>query len=218
MINHEGVRPEKIHVINLGYNFDLYHKPHPEKVIQIKKQLNCEFVLVIISRMNASKRHMVAAQVLFELIKKGLNVKMIMMDDGIEKNKVVSFLKEKGIEDKVLFTGFINNTMDHLATADLLLHPSISEASNQVVKEAAFLSIPSVVCKGVGDFEEYIVNEKNGFLVDKENALNEMVSIIQNYYSNKGQLKSMGEKIRAEVLTRFAIEPVCDKYLELAKK
>jgi glycosyltransferase involved in cell wall biosynthesis len=218
MITYEGVPSDKIHVINLGYNFDLYHKPDPKIVAEIKKQLNCEFILIMISRMNSSKRHMLAAQMLFELIQKGLNVKMIMMDEGTEKENVLSYLKSKQIEDQVLFTGFINNTMDHLAAADLLIHPSISEASNQVVKEAGLVSVPSIVCKGVGDFDEYIVNAKNGFLVDKENAASEMAHVIGDYYHKKNELRSIGARMHDEVVKRFAIDPVCEKYIELARK
>jgi glycosyltransferase involved in cell wall biosynthesis len=216
MVDHEGVSPHKIMVINLGYNFELYHKPDPAKVKEIRTAMNCEMLLIVISRMNPPKQHIVAAEVLNELIQKKLNVKMIMMDDGTEKEKVVAFLKSKGIEDKVLFTGFVNNTMDHLSASDLLLHPSITEASNQVVKEAAWLYKPSIVCKGVGDFDEYIVHEVNGFSVNKNNVVNEMTELIERYYRRKEELKIIGERIHSEVLNRFAIDRVCEQYIKLA--
>lgn len=213
---HEGVDPTKIRVVNLGYNFDLYHKPDPANAARIKKEMNCEFLLIMIGRMNRSKNHIAAANVLRDLIKKGLDVKMIMMDEGAEKENIVQFLKENNILNKVLFTGFLNNTMDHLSAADLLIHPSISEASNQVVKEAALLNKPSLVCRGVGDFEEYISHEQNGFLVDKNNVVTEMVEVIERYYTKKEELQKMGSKIHDVVVKRFAIDPVCEQYLEMA--
>ncbi|MDZ4664884.1 MAG: glycosyltransferase family 4 protein [Bacteroidota bacterium] len=216
MIKHEGVSPQKIQVIHLGYNFNLYHKPDPAIASEIRNTMNCKMLLIIISRMTRSKQHVLAAQVLDNLLKKKLDVKMIMMDQGKEKERIVEFLRTKGIEDKVLFTGFVNNTMNYLNAADLLVHPSFTEASNQVVKEAALLNKPSIVCKRVGDFEEYIVNEQNGFLVDPNNLVNEMTEMIEKYYTRIDDLKKLGSNIHDTVITRFSIDPVCDQYLELA--
>jgi len=216
MVNYESVDQKKIRIIHLGYNFDLYHKPDPVNVNEIRNKMNCKMLLIIISRMTRSKQHILAVQVLDNVLKKNLDVKMIIMDEGTEKENIVAFLKSKGIEDKVLFTGFVNNTMDHLSAADLLIHPSFTEASNQVVKEAALLFKPSVVCKNVGDFEEYIINQQNGFLVDQNNLVNEMTEVIEKYYSKAEDLKKFGSNIHDAVLTRFSIDPVCDQYIELA--
>lgn len=217
MTKYEGVDPKKIQVIYLGYNFNLYHKPDPVKVRAIRENMNCKLLLIMISRMTKSKQHLLAAQVLNNLLKRNLDVKMIMMDEGTEKDSIVTYLRTHGIEDKVLFTGFVNNTMDHLSAADLLVHPSFTEASNQVVKEAALLYKPSIVSKGVGDFEEYIINEQNGFLVDQDNLVNQMTDVIERYSTKMEDLKKQGSNIHNTVLTRFSIDPVCDQYLELAK-
>ena len=216
MTNYEGVDPKKIQVIFLGYNFNLYHKPDSVKVNKIRDEMKCKMLLIIISRMTKSKQHILAVQVLYNLLKRNLDVKMIIMDEGTEKDNIVTFLRTKEIEDKVLFTGFVNNTMDHLSAADLLIHPSLTEASNQVVKEAALLYKPSVVSKRVGDFEEYIINEQNGFLVEPNDLVNEMTEVIEKNYSRMEDLKKLGSNIHDTVLERFAIDPVCDQYLELA--
>jgi glycosyltransferase involved in cell wall biosynthesis len=217
MVNHEAVSPKKIHVINLGYNFELYHKPDLQKVKEIRELMNCKMILIVVSRMTASKRHIAAVQVLNNLIKKNLDVKMIMMDEGAEKTNIVAFLRNNHIEEKVVFTGFVNNTMNYMAAAHLLVHPSITEASNQVVKEAALLYKPAIVCKNVGDFDEYIINEKNGFIVDQSNLVSGMTEVIEKYYNKMEVLNSLGSKIHDTVLERFAIDPVCDQYLKLAK-
>src|SRR6185436_12126176 len=114
-----------------------------------------------------------------------------------------------------LFTGFVKNTADYLKASDLLLHPSLSEASNQVVREAGLLGKPSVVCEGVGDFNEYVVNEKNGFIVDRKNVLEGMKKIVARFYDDPTQLEKIGATMRETVVSKFKIDPVCEQYLGL---
>lgn len=217
MVEHENVKPEKIVVIPLGYNFNLYHKPDPMKVMEIKKKMNCHLLLILIARMTAGKRHIIALQVLDKLIKENLDIKLLVLDKGAEENNLRAFVKENGLEERILFTGFLNNTMDYVAAADLLIHPSVIEASNQVVKEAALLDTPCMACRGIGDFDEIITDRENGFLVSKENTVTEMSEIIREYYGKKDQLKEIGKRLKKQVLNKFSIETVIEKYLELAE-
>jgi glycogen(starch) synthase len=216
MIEKENVRPAKIVVIPLGYNFDLYNKPDPGSVALIKKEMNCHLLLIIIARMTAGKRHIVALEVLNKLVKEGLDIKLILLDRGVEEENLRSFIRDNGLDGKVLFTGFLNNTMDYVAAADLLIHPSVIEASNQVVREAGILEKPCIVCDGVGDFDEYIINRVNGFLVSRENTFPEMSGLVKEYYYKKDELKAIGARFREEVLNKFGIENIVDDYLRVA--
>lgn len=216
LIKVEKVKPEKIIVIPLGYNFNLYDQPDLKKVLAIREKMQSELLLIVIGRMNQNKRHIIALQVLEKLVSEKLSVKMIILDEGIEEQKLKSFVAEKKLSDYVLFTGFLNNTMDHLAASDLLIHPSISEASNQVVKEAAILNKPSIVCSEVGDFDDYIEHKKNGLLVSKENCLDSMYNLIKEYYYKQNELKNMGQEINAVVKSKFNISAVGLAYLRLA--
>lgn len=216
MTGKENVRPDKIVVIPLGYDFDLYNKPDPEEVSKIKKQMDCHLLLIIIARMTAGKRHVIALQVLNKLVKEGLDIRLLILDRGAEEENLRAFIRENDLDQRVLFTGFLNNTMDYVAAADLVLHPSIIEASNQVVREAAILEKPCIVCDGVGDFNEYIINKQNSFLVAKENTLNEMCDVVREYYNKKEELKKIGTRFKEEVLKKFGIENVVEEYLQVA--
>ncbi len=215
LTEHEGVDAGKIKVIKLGYDFNLYPVPSQSEVEKIRKQMQCKMLLAVVSRMTANKNILAATQVLVDLRNKGKDVKMIIMDDGPEKQNIKNFLKKEGMEQSVLFTGFVNNMVDYLKASDLVLHPSLSEASNQIVREAGLLNKPSIVCAGVGDFEEYVVNEKNGFMVDKKNVVDEMTKIVERYYTDPTQLEKIGANMREAVISKFQIDPVREQYLGL---
>lgn len=217
LIKIEKIKPEKIIVIPLGYNFNLYDKPDFKKALAIRENMQSELLLIIIGRMTENKRHIIALQVLERLISEKFSVKMIILDEGIEESKLKLFVAEKKLGNNVLFTGFLKNTMDYLEASDLLIHPSISEASSQVVKEAAILNKPSIVCNEVGDFDEYMIHKKNGFLVSKENCLDSMYELVKEYYYKKTELKNMGREINTVVKSKFDINPVGLAYLQLAE-
>ena len=107
--------------------------------------------------------------------------------------------------------------MDYLAAADLAIQPSIIEASNQVMKEAAIVDVPCMACHGIGDFDEMIEHGYDGLLVSKDNAIEEMCVVIREYYPRKDELKAMGKRMKQKVLDKFNVENVIDKYLALAE-
>lgn len=215
MITHENVSADKVKVIPLGYDFARYDKPDPDDVDTIRSGLSCHLVLIVIARMTARKRHIVALEALNQLVNDGLDVKMILLDHGSEEDNLRKFIAEKKLGERVIFTGFLNNTMNYLAAADLILHPSLIESSNQIVKEAALLSKPSIACSGIGDFDEYFRHRENGFLVSIENTADEMYSLVKEYYNKKEELQAMGERMKAEVLRRFDIKTVSEQYLSM---
>lgn len=215
MLLREKIKPTKIKVIPLGYNFSLYEPIDKAQVANIRAQLDCQLILIVIGRMTANKRHIDALCVLKKLIDNNCNVKMLILDNGVEKPNLEKYIQENRLENRIIFTGFLNNIMNHLAASDILVHPSISEASNQVVKEAGVLEIPSIVCANIGDFDEYIKHKENGFVVSKANVQEEMFKILYEIYNDKSILPTLGQAIKTEVKNRFAIDKISNEYLNL---
>ena len=99
---------------------------------------------------------------------------------------------------------------------DLQVHLSESEASNNVVKEFALLGKPSIVCKNVGDFEDYCTNE-NSYLIKKDFNIVDLKSIVIRAINNKQELKRKGEELRKKIKSLFSIDTVIPKYLDVLK-
>jgi hypothetical protein len=76
----------------------------------------------------------------------------------------VKITEDYKITNEVVFTSQVNNIRDYMDCCDLQVHLSESEAGNNVVKEFALLGKPSIICKNVGDFEDYRTSE-NSYLI-----------------------------------------------------
>jgi glycosyltransferase involved in cell wall biosynthesis len=90
-----------------------------------------------------------------------------------------------------------------MAASDLLIHPSLTEASNNVVKEMGVLEKGVAVCRNVGDFNDYIEEGRNGFFIDRDNLKQTVEKIIRIAYKDKEKLAVMGKELRKDVLRLF---------------
>jgi glycosyltransferase involved in cell wall biosynthesis len=153
-------------------------------------------------------------ELVYLLKKDGFNINLLIVGSGQLENELIKITESYKITNEVVFTNQVNNIRDYMACCDLQVHLSESEASNNVVKEFALLGKPSIICKNVGDFEDYCTNE-NSYLIKKYFDLVDLKSIVVQIINNKKDLVRKGKKIRSTVKSIFSIDNVITKYLNV---
>lgn len=212
MVEKEKIKSNKIKVIPLAYNFDLYAKPDRKIVREIKIQYPCEMLLLIACRMVKAKRAELSIQLTQQLIAEGFDVKLLVLGSGPELETLQTQVKTLSLEAKVFVLGFKTNIMDYLAACDLLVHPSLMDSSSVIIKEAGLNAKPVIACAGIGDVDEYLVSGQNAFLVSEKNTLEEMALKIKSFYRNTALLKYVGENLQEVVVQRFNILKIIETY------
>lgn len=207
IVEQEKVNSNKIGVIPYIYDFSLYKKPNEEIVHEITHQNKAELLLLMCSRFVANKRH----SLIFELMNKWvhddrLDIKLMLLDSGplFEDSKLL--VKNMKLEEHITFVGFTENFVEYMKAADILIHPSLSETSSSTVKEMGLLSKTVAVCKNVGDFEDYIQPNQNGFLISDQNSFAELDHLVSRLYQDKQCLQSMGKKLNQTVIEKFGLD------------
>jgi len=215
IVKNETTDINKYIVLPYIYDFSKYASPNDEVVAEIRKQYNAELLLLFSSRFIELKRPFVALSVLKTLIENGLDVKLLLLDDGPLKNEMQKYIIEYNLSDKAFIIGFRKDYINFFKACDILIHPSLTDASNSTVKEMALLEKCVIVCKNTGDFDEYIINNENGFLVNKENTVDEMVKNISDLYHNREKMKILGTKLKHVVLNKFSSSNnIINKYIK----
>jgi glycosyltransferase involved in cell wall biosynthesis len=204
MVHYEKADPKKISIIPYIYHFDQYAKPDPEQVKMIRTQYPARLLIVTASRMVKMKRHMLVLPVYKRLIELGLDIKVLLLDQGEERPNLEQYVKDQKLEDKIFFLGFRKNIIDYLAAADLLVHPSYTEASSSLVKEFGIMKKPVIVCSGVGDFDQYIDHMKNGLIVKPPDEKDEFEKYIQYIYDHPRAGEEMGKRLHDRVFEVFS--------------
>jgi glycosyltransferase involved in cell wall biosynthesis len=212
MVAREGIPGRKIKHINLAYDFGLYGQADRLEVQKIRDRYPAEILLLAACRFTAFKRPDLAIRTVRALTDRGLNVTLILLGQGEMKNDLQALATELCVEGRVAMPGYVSNVLDYMAAADFFLHPSLLDSSCVAVKEAGLVRLPVVVCQGVGDFDDYLVHERNGFSVHKDHFVDEAAALIVKNYHDKNRLALLGENLRKSVLDLFSVENVIRQY------
>lgn len=204
MEKYEKCKMTKVKLIPYIYDFTTYQQPDPAKVKTLRNHYACHLLLIMVSRMIVSKQHMPVFEVVRKLADEGLSVKIIVMDEGSLRSQLEEFIKINKLNDHIFLTGFQEDFVNYMAAADLLMHPSVTEASSNVVKEMGLLKKGVAVCEHVGDFDDYIKDMENGYILQPSSLNASIERVIRDAYSRKEALDTMGEKLNQAVFQRFS--------------
>jgi len=215
MIKCEGANDKKIVVMQYLYDFNMYNKPNLMVVESLGTKYNANLLLLMCARLIKLKGHSMVFKIVKELVQEeNLDIKMIVLDDGPEKEELEKYIFENQLENHIFMLGYSDDIVSIMASSDLMIHPSLTEASNSAVKEMAQLGKTCVVCDGVGDFSDYFENNRNGFLVNPNTMQLDIKKIIIEVYGNKSKLVEMGNRLKETVSDRFGVTKVnVDKFI-----
>lgn len=205
----------KYKVLPYIYDFSKYAIPDPVIVEEIKQKYEAKLILLFCSRFVELKRPMVVLNVVKQLIEDGLDIKLLILDDGPMRVEMETFIGNNKLDSKVFIIGFRKDYINFFQVSDILLHPSLTDASNSTVKEMALLEKCIIACENTGDFDEYIIHNQNGYLVKKDDTVNEMKGIVHELYSNKTKIKELGSRLKTDVLRKFSnSKDIIDLYVK----
>lgn len=205
MLKKEKVDERKIRLIPYMYNFEQMCRLDLAAVKKIRAQYQAKLLLIMVSRLTPYKRHLIILPLVRKLVEEGLDIRMLIMDDGPEEESIKNYIEKHKLQNRIFMLGFRINILEYIAAADILVHPSLTEASNSAVKEAGLLQKAVLVCKGVGDFDDYICHGENGFMLDPTSYVHEAENIIRKLYVHSVEVDKVGQALAEEVRQRFSI-------------
>lgn len=212
MVEKEKVRGNKIQVVPIAFNFELFKIPKEEDVFEIRKKYNGAVLLLTIGRLNVLKRPYHSIDVLKRLVENGVPAKLILLGIGEEQISIEKYIQDNKLSEHVFLTGFSSEPLLFMEASDFILHPSISESSSIIVKEAGLVKKPCIVCKGIGDFDDYMIHNQNGFLVSKNSFVSDSFDIIVNTWQNKTLLDNIGKNLHDDILRLFDVNHIIKEY------
>ena len=93
---------------------------------------------------------------------------LFITGDGPERNEVVRYSQELGIESSVILLGHLSDPSEVLSQIDIFCLSSDTEQAPMVVLEAMAAGLP-IVSTDVGDVKVMVARENRPFVVEKDN-------------------------------------------------
>ena len=96
-------------------------------------------------------------------VRKNPHVRLLIVGDGPEKQRLETLCHDKGIQDSVVFTGQQENVLPYLRAMDVFLLTSLREQMPMTILEAMAVGVP-VIATRVGEIPHMIDDGVNGFV------------------------------------------------------
>ena len=124
--------------------------------------------------------------------------------------------KALGVDDHVIFTGYVNPVWDCLDAMDIFVLPTLSEGLGVSVLEAMAMGKP-VIASNVGGIPEIIEHGQNGYLVPPGDAA-ALASAIIRLIENARIRSSFSLKGRERVAARFSAQRMVEDTARLLER
>lgn len=189
---------EKIAVIYNGIDLQ---KIDNQKFEKIYTRQNNEFIIGNAGRLEKQKGQRNLILIAEILKQKNINFKILIAGSGRLETELKEFAKEKNVDDKIIFLGFVENIKSFMQSIDLFVLTSYWEGFGYVIAEAMAAQKPTIAFN-LSSNPELVQNEKTGFLVP-EKDIETFCKKIEMLNSNKKLLEKMGKNARQLVEQKF---------------
>ncbi|WP_428398095.1 glycosyltransferase [Marinobacter salarius] len=152
--------PGKVYKI---FNFIDVENIHSEWGV-VNRSRNSELQLGIIGRLVSVKRVDIFIKTVEQLNKQGIPCTGSIVGTGPLESTLRSMAKERNIDHKITFKGFINPALGEMCLFDVLLMTSDHEGLPMALLEALALGVP-IIAHYTGGIPEVLSFGKGGFLV-----------------------------------------------------
>lgn len=208
-----------IEAIFEGIDIRVFSPNANASIIQEKYNLNKYHLILSTGRMVERKGFKYLLEAVPYVLEMYPNSKFFLGGEGPEKRNLISLVETLGIEDNVVFTGFIpdKDFPNYLKACDVFVLPSIVDSNGDtegfglVLVEAMGCGTP-VVGSNVGGIPSIIKNGYNGFLVP-EKSPKELADRIIELLSDEKLVKEFEENGLRTVREKFSWEHISKKYL-----
>lgn len=196
-----GVRASRLRVVHNATNPDPV-ECDPAAAFALRRSLGIshEHCLVLAAgRLSREKGHsdLVTAFRYLAQQQPATPICLVLAGDGPERHRIEAMTKSLGGNHRVLFPGHVSDLRAYYAMADLMVLPSHSEGSPNVLLEAMAAGLP-IVATSVGGVPEIVCHGQSAILVEprKPRALAQGISLL---LSDRSLAKQLGTNARRAV-------------------
>ncbi len=210
-----GVRPERISVQHNSVRE--FVAPSEARIQRLREELGIPAstqVLLSVGRLSREKGQadLIEAARLLRNKNPQAEFRFVIAGEGPDRAMLTRIVRENNLESDFVFVGHISDIAPYYGLAELVVLPSHSEGSPNVLLEAMAAGRP-IVATEVGGVPDIATNEREAILVEKENpsALAEAMDRVRADASLKAKLAEAA-RLKAQ---SYSPQAYCDSILAL---
>lgn len=218
MIRNNRIRPDRIESVPTGIDETLYDPSRYDRG-QCRASLGIEddeLAIGIVAVLRGFKRHDLLLEVAEHLIGKYPKLKFVIAGEGPKRASIEKTIQEKGLQDRVLMLGHVDEPQKVLAALDIFTLTSDSkEGVPQSVMQALLMNLP-VVATSSGSTRD-LLHDDNLILVEPGNV-QELEEGLERLIQDKGLRVSYSRKARSYIVEHFSKTVMVERLLKIYEK
>ncbi len=207
-------RPEKYITIYSGIEAEKFkiniNIDEKKKELGIKPK---EKIVGVVAKLWEGKGHETILEAAPQVIKEIPDVKFLFVGEGYLREKLETQVRELGLSNNIIFTGFRADIPEITATFDLALLVSLFEGMGRVLLEAMVMRKPVVATK-VGGIVDVVRDGETGILVPPGDA-DALAKAIVTLLKDEELARRMGEAGRKRIDERFTARTMVERITEV---
>ncbi len=210
-----GFDPYKLFTLNNGIEFTPL-APSEDRESYLKKLgIDDENAILcgIAARFHPVKDIPTALRALSKIKEVCPHLYLVLGGDGEEAENLKAFAKELGIENRVVFAGWIDDMDSFLNAVDISVISSVSEGFPYSILESIRARCTMVSTK-VGAMPEIIDDGENGILFDVGDS-ESLAEHIKYLYDNRSVAYDMAEKLLKKAREKYSFEAMISTQLSI---
>lgn len=168
------------------------------------------FVVGTVSRLDPVKNQGMMLNAFKAFHQKNPESCLLLVGDGPERQKLEQQVIRLGLQNQVIFTGFISQPEDYLAAMDLFLLSSHTEGTSMTLLEAMSLGLPAVVTN-VGGNPEIVEDGRTGLVTPPDDS-KAFFEAMERIFRDRGLYQQISCEAQKAFMDRFSAKSMSDKY------
>lgn len=196
--NTQLMAPERIHLVHCGFDVAAFDALPVRTLVERRPG---EVLIGNAARLTRQKGQKLLLDAAALLKRQPIPFRILIAGSGELEQELRDYALAKGVDDVVLFLGFVTDMKSFLSNIDIFALPSLWEGFGQAQVEAMMQKIP-VVAWDVSSIPEVVVHEETGYLcaaLDTECYAARLLALMQD----EGLREKLGKNGRARVLEHF---------------
>jgi glycosyltransferase involved in cell wall biosynthesis len=203
-LRHEGVPAAKIRVIPNGVAMERF---------TATADASARRRIITVANLRREKAHEVLIEAAVPLVASHPGLEFVIVGDGPRKEELTASVRNRGLAASFSFLGQRDDVPALLASADIFVLPSRSEASPNGVIEAMAAGLP-VVAAATGGLPEIVEHDKTGFLVAPDDVRG-FVDATERLLKDPELSKQLGRAARASIASRYSFDRMVHAFEDL---
>jgi len=204
-----GIPPDKIDIVRNGTPLRESKVASPEA----RKQLGLTddaLTIGAVGRLSPEKGHRFLIEAAGRILEKDPRVRFVVFGEGPSQSELEGLVNSRGLKDKVTLAGFQPDPDVIYGALDILVQPSLREATPLVILEAMSFGKPIIAAR-VGGVPDLITDNETGVLIPPA-SVEALSGSIMRLLKDGALRVRLGERAREVARREFSVEKMTQSY------